>query len=62
MAQGAYATPINITASLTGDIRLDNPDNLIVNVTIVRDTTSSQAAWTLDIKSPAYPNIKLDEF
>jgi hypothetical protein len=62
MAQSAYATPINITATLTGDIRLDSPDNLIVNVTIVGDTTSNQATWTVDINSPAHLNIKLDEF
>lgn len=62
MAQGAFATPINITATLTGDIRTNNPDNLIVNVTIAGDTTSNQATWTFDINSPAHPNIKLDEF
>lgn len=58
-AQGASAFPI--TAQLTGDIRDENPDNLIVDVTIESvDATSVQ--WTIDINSPAHPDIKLDEF
>ena len=62
LTQGAYATPFTITSQLTGDIRLDNPDNLFIDVTITGDTTSNQAFWTVDINSPLHPNAKLDEF
>ena len=62
LTQAAYATPFTITSQLTGDIRLDNPDNLVVDVTIAGDTTSNQAFWTIDINSPLHPSIKLDEF
>lgn len=62
MAQSAQAVPFIITAQLTGDIRLDNPDNLVVDVTIAGDTASNQAFWTIDINSPLHPGIKLDEF
>ncbi len=62
VAQSASATPFVITSTLTGDIRLDNPDNLFVDVTITGDTTSDQALWTIDINSPDHTGIKLDEF
>lgn len=62
MMQGAQATPFTITSQLTGDIRLDNPDNLFIDVTITGDTTSNVALWTVDINSPLHPNAKLDEF
>jgi hypothetical protein len=64
LAAGAQAAPLfTITSTLTGDIRLDSPDNLIVDVTIVvDDSTPNQAAWTVDINSPLHPNVKLDEF
>lgn len=58
----AHSIPFTIEGVLTGDIRDDNPDNLFVNVTIEGDTTSNQAFWTIDINSPAHPDIKLDEF
>lgn len=58
----ATATPINITSQLTGDPRANNPDNLVVDVTIVSDTTWNYAFWTVDINSPLHPNIKLDQF
>ena len=62
---GVFATPFTITAQLTGDARQasgENPENLVVDVTIVSDTTSNIASWTVDINSPLHPNIKLDEF
>lgn len=62
LTQGAYATPFTITSQLTGDIRLNNPDNLFIDVTITGDTTSNQAFWTIDINSPLHPDAKLDEF
>jgi hypothetical protein len=58
----AFATPITLTAQLTGDPRPDNPNNLIVDVTVTGDTTSPTVTWTIDINSPLHPNIKLDEF
>ena len=62
IVQSAQAVPFTITAQLTGDIRLNNPDNLVVNVSIAGDTTSNQAFWTIDINSLLHSGIKLDEF
>jgi hypothetical protein len=61
-AQSAFAVPINITAQLTGDPRIANPDNLIVDVTVLSNTSSNVANWTVNLNSPAHPNIKLDVF
>ena len=64
-SSGAFATPFTITAQLTGDARQangENPENLVVDVTIVSDTTSNIANWTIDLNSPDHPDIKLDEF
>ena len=58
----AVAVPISLDYQLTGDFRLENPDNIIVDVNISSDTTSSVATWTVDINSPLHPDIKLDEF
>ncbi len=61
----AIATPINITAQLTGDVRQAsgaNPTNLAVDVTITSDTTSNIASWVVDLNSTTHPDIKLDEF
>lgn len=58
----ARAEPFTITAVLTGDIRMENPDNIIINVTITGDTTSNQTSWVIDINSPAHPNINLGGF
>src|SRR5687767_8528614 len=58
----AHSTVFTVNGLLTGDTRPGNPDNLFVNVTITGDTDSNQAFWTVDINSPAHPNIKLDEF
>lgn len=62
VAQAASATPINLTATLTGDPRAQNPDNLIVNVAVSGDTTSNAVNWMIDINSPLHPNAKLDVF
>lgn len=55
------AGALPITATLTGDPRLDNPDNLIINVTIT-SIDSNSVQWVVDIASPLHPNAKLDEF
>ncbi len=58
----AHAIPFQITSQLTGDPRLENPDGIVVNITIDSDTTSNQATWTVDLNSPvAHPNMKLHE-
>lgn len=49
-----------VTGQLTGDIREENPDGLVVDVTIYVD--GDTAFWTIDINSPLHPSIKLDEF
>jgi len=53
-----------ITSQLLGDPRVDNPDGLIVDVTIVVNEAISPntAVWTVDINSPLHLDIKLDEF
>ena len=61
-AATAWGSAFAITSELTGGPRVANPDNLVVNVTIVGDTTSSTVIWTVDINSPLHPNVKLDEF
>lgn len=58
-AQGASAFPI--IAQLTGDIRPDNPDDLIVDVTIT-SIDANTVQWVVDLNSPAHPDMKLDEF
>lgn len=55
------ASAFVIQAQLTGDIRLANPDNLFVNVTITT-TSATTANWLIDINAPLHPNIRLDEF
>lgn len=50
-----------LSAQLTGDPRADNPDNLIIDVTIAL-VDSNTVQWTIDINSPLHPNAKLDEF
>lgn len=60
----AHSVPLfTIEGVLTGDIRPGNPDNLFVNVTVtVDELTPNQAFWTIDINSPAHPNIRLHDF
>ena len=62
LAQPAAAVPFTITSVLTGDARPDNPDNLIVVVTITGDTTSNQTNWVIDLNSLAHPDAKLGVF
>ena len=62
VASTALASPFTIVSQLTGDPRVGNPDNLVVDVTIVGDTTSAVVNWTVDINSPLHPDVKLDEF
>ena len=60
LAAGAQADTFTITGQLTGDPRLDNPDNLFIDVTI--NVVDAVANWKVDINSPLHPNTKLDEF
>ena len=61
-AQSAFSAPINIAAQLTGDPRPGNPDSLIVDVSIVGDTSSNVVNWTVDLNSPAHPTATLGSF
>ncbi len=59
----AWGLPINVSATLTGDPRTANPDNLNVDVTIISDTTQSTASWTVDLDMAAsHPSVKLGGF
>ncbi|MCL7420504.1 MAG: PEP-CTERM sorting domain-containing protein [Methylobacter sp.] len=55
-AQAAFI----VSGQLTGDPRIDNPDNLLVDVNISVDGNLSN--WTVDVNSPDHPDIRLDEF
>jgi PEP-CTERM motif len=61
-AQPVEAVPFLLTADLTGDFRAENPDNLLVHVTVSGDTTSNLTQWTIDLDSPLYPNLTLGGF
>lgn len=61
-APSASAEPFTFTATLTGDFRTNNPDNLFVDVTVTGDTTSNVLNWLVDINSPLHPNAVLDVF
>jgi hypothetical protein len=56
----AEAASFSVIGQLTGDIRTNSPDGLIVDVTI--SVTDALASWKVDINSPLHPGIKLDEF
>jgi PEP-CTERM motif-containing protein len=62
LAPGASAEPFTLTTTLTGDFRLENPDNLFVDITVSGDTTSNALSWTVDINSPLHPTAVLDAF
>jgi hypothetical protein len=62
MAQKAEAVPFLLTATLTGDPRPENPDNLLVHVTVTGDTTSNLTFWTVDLDSPSHPDLMLGGF
>jgi hypothetical protein len=58
-----WAVPIGINATLTGDPRLSNPDNLNLLVSVTGDTTSNVTSWTVDLDmAAAHPNARLGEF
>ena len=57
----AQAAAFTIETTLTGDPRLGNPDNLIVDVTITGDDASGVTSWEIDINSPLHTDIKLKE-
>lgn len=62
-ASSANAAPILLSTTLTGDPRPENPDNLRVLVSVIGDTLSNIAYWTVDLDMAAYhPNARLDEF
>lgn len=58
----AQAIPFQITSQLTGDPRPENPDLIVLDVTITGDMTSNLVSWLIDLNSPAHPNMKLGEF
>jgi hypothetical protein len=61
-APQAEAVPFTITTTLTGDFRADNPDSLLVNVTIIGDTTSNVTHWLVDLDMALHPDATLDVF
>jgi PEP-CTERM motif len=61
-APQAEADPFTITSVLTGDFRADNPDNLVVNVTITGDTDSNVTNWLVDLDMAAHPSARLGVF
>ena len=62
-APQAEAEPFTITSVLTGDFRANNPDNLLVNVTITGDTDSNVTNWLVDLDMAAsHPSATLDVF
>ena len=62
-APQAEAEPFTITSVLTGDFRTNNPDNLLVNVTITGDTDSGVTNWLVDLDMAAsHPSATLDVF
>lgn len=57
------AASFSIQSVLTGDPRTANPDNILVRLGIVGDTTSSQTFWTVNLDSAAYhPDMVLGGF
>jgi hypothetical protein len=61
-AQKVEAAPFIITSTLLGDFRAENPDGIIIDVTVTGDTTSNVVDWTVDINSPLHPNATLGAF
>jgi hypothetical protein len=58
----ATAEPFTIQAVLTGDFRASNPDNIVLDVTIMGDTTSNVTSWIVDLNSPLHPDAFLGTF
>jgi hypothetical protein len=61
-ARPAEAVPFLLTTDLTGDFRADNPDNLLVHVTVSGDTTSNLTQWTIDLDSSLHADLTLHGF
>ncbi len=61
-AAPAHAEPLFLSATLSDDGRLDNPDSLSVLVTITGDTTSNVSSWVIDLAmNDAHPAAALHE-
>jgi PEP-CTERM motif len=58
----SYAIPFTITSQLTGDPRPENPDGIVIDVSITGDTTSDSVNWLIDINSPLHPSATLGAF
>jgi len=60
----ATAAPIVLKATLTGDPRPVEPDDILIDVTITwdPDLTPYDALWTVDLNSPLHPDAKLGSF
>ena len=60
----ATAAPIVLKATLTGDPRPVEPDDIFIDVTITwdPDLTPYDALWTVDLNSPLHPDAKLGSF
>lgn len=56
----ASAMPSLSARKVVGDSRINNPDNIVLDVTIT--VAGNMASWVIDINSPAHPSAKLDEF
>jgi hypothetical protein len=62
-APPAQAEPLYLSATLSGDGRLANPDGLSVLVTITGDTTSNVSSWVIDLgMNDAHPAAAVHEF
>ena len=61
-ASVSHAIPFTVTAQLTGDPRLSNPDNIFIDVSIFGDTDSNSVEWLVDLNSPLHPNARLGTF
>lgn len=62
-APAAQAAPFTITADLTGDFRVENPDGILIHVTIQGDTDSNVTTWVVDLDSPVtHPDMNLGAF
>lgn len=58
----SHAIPFNLTAQLTGDPRVANPDGIVVDVSIVGDTDFNFVDWLVDLNSPLHPQATLGVF
>jgi hypothetical protein len=57
-----HAEPLFVSATLSGDGRLNNPDDLSALVTITGDTTSRVSSWVIDLAmTDSHPAAALHE-